>query len=232
MKRIVVFVVFVALTINCTYTLKHYANYRELRLIAISERVGEVIDAEEREQFDLFPSVTDFNSATFYEIVDGGYKVEIMAADKILAAVNRDSQAVEILRDYVDRYEEIQGSREVFVRKWKIIDYDVLGQPITSNEMQSIRRNSYSCGFGVGSFLVGLIPNFLLSFVAIGGLTIDMFGTSGSGLARPVPAWISFLVINIGATGAGALFGKRFDGNAALNAIKEARLPEKLQNDQ
>ena len=228
MKRVVAVVVLVALTISCTYTLNYYTNYKKLQPIIISERVGEVVDAEEREQFDLFLGVTGFNSATYYEIAEGGYKVEIMAADKIFAAVNRDAQAVEILREYIDAYEEIQGSVEEFERQWRIIDYDTLGQPITLNEVRGVRRNYYSCGCSGGSLLVGLIPNFLFSFVAIGGLTIDMFGTTGSGLSRPVPAWISFIAINIGSAAIGAMMGRRRDDKAALNAIKEARLPKEL----
>lgn len=228
MKRVVAVVVLMALTINCTYTLKHYTDYNEVQPITISERVGEVIDAEEREQFDLYSVISDFKSATFYAIQEGGYKVEIIAGDKMLIAVNRDSQAIALLRDYIDRYDEIQGSRDAFESKWKIIDYDTLGQPITSNEVRSVRKTSYSCGCAGVSWLVGLVPNFLFSFVAIGGLTIDMFGTSGNGLARPVPAWISFILINIGTAATGALLGNRFDNNAALDAIKEARQPREL----
>jgi len=228
MKRVVAVVVLIALTRNCTYTLKHYTDYNEVQPITVSERVGEVVDAEEREQFDLYSVISDFKSATFYAIQEGGYKVKIMAGDKMLIAVNRDSQAVAVLRDYIDRYEDIQRSREVFERRWKIIDYDTLGQPITLNELKSFRRNSYSCGCASGAWLVGLVPNFLLSLVAIGGLTWNMFGTSESGLSRPIPGWISFIVINIGTAATGAIIGRRLDDKAALSAIKEARLPRKL----
>ena len=227
MKRVVAVAVVIVFALNCTYTLKHYTNYKEVQPITISERVGEVIDAGEREQFDLFPGMTDFNSATFYEIVEGGYKVEIMAADKIFAAVNRDSQAVEILRDYIDSYEEMQGSAEAFERKWKIIDYDTLGQPITSNELRSVRRNFYSGGCAGGLWLVGLIPNLLLSFVVIGGYEYS-FWSGESDFPRPIPAWISFILINFGTAVTGRIIGKRLDDNTALNAIKEARLPREL----
>lgn len=228
MKRVIAVVVMIALTMNCTYTLKHYADYKDVQPMIISERVGETLDGAERDQFDLFSAISDFESATFYEIGEGGYKVEIMAADQIYAAVNRDSQAVAILRYYIDSYEDIQGSWEAFERKWKIIDYDTLGQPITLNELKNVRRNSYSCGCAGGSWLAQLLPNFLLSFGVIGGLRMNMFGTSGTEFPRPVPAWISFVLINIGTAATGALIGRRLDDKAALNAIKEARQPKKL----
>ena len=59
MKRVVAVVVLVSLIINCTYRLTNYTDYKKVRPISISVRTGEVIDAEERKQFGLFPGVTD-----------------------------------------------------------------------------------------------------------------------------------------------------------------------------
>jgi hypothetical protein len=103
----------------------------------------------------------------------------------------------------------------------------MLGQPITYDEMKSVRRDKYSCGCAGGSWLIGLIPNILLSFAVVGGYSPDWWGTSGE-FPRPVPAWVSFVLINVGTVATGAIIGKRLDDNAALKAIKQARLPKEL----
>jgi hypothetical protein len=48
-------------------------------------------------------------------------------------------------------------------------------------------------------------------------------------LSQPIPAWISFLVINLVTVAARALIGRRLDSSAALKAIKEARLPKVVE---
>jgi hypothetical protein len=223
MKKTLTFIVLVALLVNCTYTLPHYLDYERKRPIMISARVGETIDREEQNQFGLFAGIEDFKAATFYEIAAGGYEVEITAGDKNLVAVNRDSQAVMILSDYINRYEEITDSRAAFEEKWKIIDYDTLGQPITLVEINNIKKNFYSCGCAGGNFLVGLIPNALFSFLLVGGLEVGMF--SDTEFPRPLPAWISFIGINILSTVAGAMIGNKIDKRNAINSIREARAP-------
>lgn len=47
------------------------------KVIVISERVGEVIDAEERERFGLWPEIKGFKSAIFLQLPDGSYVAEI-----------------------------------------------------------------------------------------------------------------------------------------------------------
>ncbi len=223
MKKTVVFIIVIALLSNCAHNLHHYRDYKKTRPIVISERVGEVIEPEEREHFSLFPLIVDFKAATFYGIEDGGYEVEIVTASEQLIVVNRDPQAVEILQDYIERYEEIKDSREAFEEKWKIIDYDTLGQPITLGEISNTKKNFYSCGCAGGNFLVSLIPNALFSFLLVGGLEISW--SSDTEFPRPFPAWVSFIGINILAIGAGAMIGNKIDKRNAINLIREARAP-------
>jgi hypothetical protein len=54
MRRTIDIIILVFFLFNCTYTATHYIAYEREDLIVISERVGETIDADEREQFDLF----------------------------------------------------------------------------------------------------------------------------------------------------------------------------------
>jgi len=171
---------------SCTYTAKHYLAYERAGLITISERVGETIDPEEREQFALFDGIDDFKAAHFYSIEGGGYEVEIITEQEKLRAANMDPKAVEIMQDYIDRYEEIRSSREAFEKHWKIVDYDTLGQPITHDEIEYVNQHKYAWCCAGGTFLVSLIPNALFSFFVVGGLEFGFF--TDTEFPRPLPA--------------------------------------------
>jgi hypothetical protein len=122
MKRMFGFVLLAILILDCTYSLNDYAGYKDVEPIIVSERVGEAIDPMERTQFDLFHGITNFESAAYFVIREGGYEVQVMADGKRYTAVNRDFHAIEIIRDRIDRFEEIQGSPEAFESKWRIVD--------------------------------------------------------------------------------------------------------------
>jgi hypothetical protein len=142
MKFTVAFTIMISLLANCTYSAKQPNQYRVKGLVVVSERVGEVIDADEREYFNLLsseiyvrPVTYRYETAALHAIAFGGYEVRISTANNTLVVVNRDTRGIEILRDYIDNYETVVESRQAFEEKWGIIDYDPLGQPITKDEM-------------------------------------------------------------------------------------------------
>lgn len=217
MKKTLAFIVLVALLVNCTHTIPHYFDYERKRPIVISERVGETIEPDEREQFDLFHGIDEFKAAIFYSISGGGYEVEILTENKRLAAVNRDSLAITVLRDYINRYEEIQGLKADFEEKWKIVAYDELGFPITSYEARSVKNRAMPWICGGGCLLLGALPIALLTMVIGGGSPSgegDMNWTAGS------------IVIISGVAGsilAGSVLGNKISNHGAVNKVKESR---------
>ncbi len=54
MKKTLAFIVLVALIVNCIYSLRQYNVYDRGEIIEISDKIGEVIDAEERTEYDVF----------------------------------------------------------------------------------------------------------------------------------------------------------------------------------
>jgi len=150
-------IVLVLFSLNCTYTSIHYLAYERAGLITISEHVGETIDPEEREQFALFDGIDDFKAAHFYGIEGGGCEIEILTTQQTFAAVNRDENTIMMLRDYIDRFEEIKESKEGFEEKWEIVAYDTLGFPITKSEVNRYCHPAASWGCGIGSalFIIG-----------------------------------------------------------------------------
>ena len=150
-------IVLVLFSLNCTYTAKHYLTYEKAGLITVSERVGETIDPEERKQFALFNGIDDFKAAHFYDIKGGGCEIEILTVHQKFAAINRDENAIMMIRDYISRYEEIKESKERFEEKWEIVAYDTLGFPITKSEINRYCHPaaSWGCGIGSGLFIIG-----------------------------------------------------------------------------
>ena len=120
MRRMIGIIVLVFFVFNCTYTAKHYLAYERTELIVVSERVGETIDPEERKQFNLFQGIDDFKAAHFYSIEGGGYEVEIITEREKLRAANMDPKAIEIMQDYINRYEEIPSSTPSCLIAWSV----------------------------------------------------------------------------------------------------------------
>ena len=222
MKKTLAFIVLVALLVNCAHTIPHYFDYERKRPIVISERVGETIEPEEREQFDLFHGIDEFKAAIFYSISDDGYEVEILTENKRLAAVNRDSLAITVLRDYINRYEEIQGSKADFEEKWKIVDYDNLGQPITQYEVTQIRSRRFCCSGGISGGIAGCLGGGLILIPIM--VILDMNDI----ISEEDAEGGAFYGMAISAV-LGAWLGPKIFSNTALKAIKESRKPRVVE---
>ncbi|MCK4252335.1 hypothetical protein KAX97_12875 [candidate division WOR-3 bacterium] len=219
MKKRISLVVLLALLVNCAYTPRHYLDYQKARPIVISVQVGETIDHEEREKFDLFHGIEDFKSAMFYGIPDGGYEVEIITEHSKLIAVNRDTNAIPIMRDYIGRYEEIKDSTSAFEEKWEIVNYDDMGHPITQDEVNQAQQY-YGCCISVSLLgILGFVSGGFVGFLLSPSMDIEYFHYTILG------AFIGGLVTG----GIGVLVGRTIDRNNALKAIREARKPRVVE---
>ncbi|MBI4723309.1 MAG: hypothetical protein HY769_10030 [Candidatus Stahlbacteria bacterium] len=98
----------------------------EEKVIILSDKVGEVIDVIEREHFEFFQDIKGFKSAVLLQLPDSTYVAEIRYEKDGMEEKTRFQQSereIEILRDYLDRYEEISKSDEnkrAFEEKWNI----------------------------------------------------------------------------------------------------------------
>lgn len=228
MKRVVAVIVLVFFIVNCAPVLPQYEYqvYEREKPIVISERVGETIDLQESDQFELFHRIEEFQEARFYAIADGGFAIEILTRTGKLAALNRDPDAVDILRDYVDRYEMVNTDRASFMRKWGILDYDTLGIPVTEQEVSILVRQNRGrairsgCGACVGVSLAGL------------AIFAGLAGGGGGGEHAALYAGMTIvfglgLGIAVGLiTGGTIFFTANINADRALEKIKEARKPQ------
>jgi hypothetical protein len=75
-------------------------------VIVISEEVGEVIDAEERERFGLWPEIEGFRSVRFLKLQDGSYVAEVTYEEDGLERTDRTPQsesAITSLKNYIEK---------------------------------------------------------------------------------------------------------------------------------
>lgn len=227
MKHGTFFVVVLLLLANCTYNLRHYHKIERKDVIVVSEHVGETIDAQEREHFGLFLGMDDFESARFYEIEGDGYDIEIFAEHQKFVAYNRNPDALLILREYIENYEVVKDSISAFEKKWGIVDYDVLGQPITKREIAM--NMAPKRGYRAWLMLTGATAGCVGSCLIFGAPSLQIDVPTDYDNSEDVKKGL----INLGATAFGGvsgwLVGSEFDRRKALTMIKEARKPRVIE---
>ena len=116
----------------------------------IHEHVGSFIEPEEREYYGLFHGIEGFQEAVFFKRDDRGFDILIMSDEHTYYAKYDGFKADEILYDYIENHNQMQISRDDFEAKWSIVGYDILGFPITKNDVDRTfsvyRITSYTCG--------------------------------------------------------------------------------------
>jgi len=232
MKKTLVFIVLVAWLLNCAPTLPHYKYhvYERKNPIVISERVGETIDAQERDQLDLFTEIGEFKEARFFAIKGGGYEIEIVTESQKMHAVNIDPNAVEIMRDYIGRYAEIKGDRASFENRWAIIDYDTLGIPITENEVSIAMKQNRGRAIKRGCSGCALVSFLGLGFAAVCVGSADSGTDIGPALGVVAGAIALAVGVVIGSVTGSIIYLMTYkNADGVLKAIKEARKPRVVE---
>jgi hypothetical protein len=88
-----------------------YAQDEEHEVIIISERVGEVVDLEERNYYQLFLGVEGFQSAEFLKISDSLFLVKIIYQKNDIEQIQFQrltESKMQHISEFIDHFEEIQ----------------------------------------------------------------------------------------------------------------------------
>lgn len=225
MRRVVANVVLLSLVLNCTYSVRQYHTYDRGGIIRINDSLGEVIDAEERLEYDLFKGIEGFKEARFFAIGGGGYETEIVADHGTYITTNRDPRAIRLLEDYLSQYNTMQYGQRDFEKKWKIIGYDMLGFPITQHDVDKHSGHGCCIASSVG---LGLVTFALSAFVAWG------YGIDRASDPDQSAVNARCLMIVLGGTTSGLavghLVGRRMDRDKAIDVIREARMPRRVRS--
>lgn len=223
MKRVIVYIILVSF-VFCQCGRHFYNGYKTTGLVIVSCRIGELIEPDERAQFGLFPDLEEFQKAEFEGITGGGYELSIKTEDQYLRIRNIGSDALALLSDYIDNYEEVIETKRKFEDKWGIIAYDGLGLPITEKEVELYRTGnswkSYGCGILTGA---GIIAFSLFTAVSIA--LEDIFNPSSSSEREATIVLLGGTAVGIVT---GILAGSRLKVRSreeAIEMIKEARKP-------
>ncbi|UCD05303.1 MAG: hypothetical protein JSV98_09335 [candidate division WOR-3 bacterium] len=203
---------------------RSYGGYKRIDVpIVITDVIGEIVDAEERSKYDIFKGIDDFEQARFYAIEEGGLCAEIQTAHHTMVSVIREPQMRTMLKQYIEEYEWIQTAKELFERKYDIVDYDMLGFPITRSEVSRFSNLLMNCGCILAS--AGTVAG-IFWLAALGVLWSSIFSPDWEEEEERAE---NLLVIGAGAgllagVLAGLLTGA-FDKNKGVNIIRESRMP-------
>jgi hypothetical protein len=89
-------------------------------IIVVSNKVGEIIDAEEREKYLLFPQIKNFDTMIFYKNSDGNYvKIIGTAENEILISKSYPTSEEEIreIGEFIDNY--VDSETEIIMLREK-----------------------------------------------------------------------------------------------------------------
>ena|GEM_PF-3275743 len=101
MKALFLFLVIAILT---PYSIAIAEDYE--KVIVISDKVGETIDAVERERFGLWPEIKGFKSTMFLQLSDGSYVAEVIYeenGEEKKARTPQSEIAIKSLKSYIEK---------------------------------------------------------------------------------------------------------------------------------
>jgi len=136
------------------------AQENEDKTIIISQRVGAVIDLEERNYFKLFPGIKGFQSAKFFQLPDSTFKVKLTYLEDQIEKTRfgrlRESE-IKKMRESIDHFEEIQ----IGIYQPKI------GTPTPKTQLIKVyeKPSRLKAGKVAGEFLLGSVG------ALVGGIT-------------------------------------------------------------
>lgn len=243
MRRVVALIVLVAFVINCGISIQRKTPETAIQQqqeypARTEEYAGTVIvvDAEKREELDLFPGVEGFKEAQFIGTRGGGYDVEIFTDTGKLISVNEDSYGMAILHDYLNNYEEIRRYNTTFEAKWGILDYDALGAPITQSEVNRYidPGKAFTGGCAAGCAAAG-VAGLVIGALAVAAT--QNAGASGADMGVGIGIMVAgALATALVAVTAGALTGcltgrgvSEHNKRKAIEKIKEQRKPRVVE---
>ena len=85
-------------------------------IMIVSERVGEEIDLQERDNYELFQDIKGFQSAIFYKMPSNKYILKIMYLEEQtgelkIDRIPRSKESINNYRNHIDHFEKIKARR-------------------------------------------------------------------------------------------------------------------------
>ena len=167
-QKLVIFVILLIIILLLSNRL--LAQEQEGEIVIISERVGEVIDLEERNKFNLFRFVEGFQSATLFKLPDSSYVWKITYIDSTtgeqkIRQVSHAEIEIKELGEYIDHFEEIQaGKYQIKIQNAKDKlpkeEKPSLQTPVISRSKTEMSSTEFVAGLG-GGVLLGILGGII-----------------------------------------------------------------------
>jgi len=90
------------------------------KVVIISDKIGELIDIQEREYYNILPAIKNFKSAVFLQLPDSSYILEVKYekdGEKKILRIKQTEEDIEKIRYYIEHYEEIIELKRLNVQK-------------------------------------------------------------------------------------------------------------------
>jgi hypothetical protein len=123
------------------------------KVVIVSPRVGSVIDAAERERYQLFPEIKGFDRAVFLQTPDKSYYAKIMFigpdGGRKDTTVRYSEDAVSLLAEQIDRFENLKaekyqmGDRPGKIRVVETEIKPIVLSPLIGDTLDAAERESY-----------------------------------------------------------------------------------------
>jgi hypothetical protein len=93
------------------------------KVLIISEKLGETIDVEEREKYDLFPATEGFKEAVFLQLENGNIVAEVtyvIDGEEKKTRIPQSEESINSLRDYIENFDETKHPLEELPEEYSI----------------------------------------------------------------------------------------------------------------
>lgn len=147
-------------------------------VIIISDRIGEVMDTEEREYYNFLPAIKDFQEVRFLQLDDTSYVIEITHLQDSVETIRRISQTqeeIDQLRILISHIEQ-NYDREITKIRTQYDSKPPFEQPAYSPEFSRLR---FWVNFGLGTGSMSM-HGVIAVAVQYKGLYLSLQSTAGS----------------------------------------------------
>ena len=93
-------------------SVSHVAGQNAETLVSLNERVGEIVDPDERAYFHLFPQIDNFESARLFSTSDSTYLAQIQQRGGSVIERPLTREEFHEIGNYIERYEQVYNRTE------------------------------------------------------------------------------------------------------------------------
>jgi uncharacterized membrane protein len=148
-----IFLLLLVLSTLASSSKRSCARQQEGEIIIISEKVGEVIDLEERNKYNLFPDIEGFQSVVFLKLPDGSYLLKVTYLEETTGEekIKRILRTESSIRQYgskIDHFENIPAGKYQFRFDYEKVEETKAEKPQVTTVLELVEKKPIIGAFG------------------------------------------------------------------------------------